>query len=173
MDFNINYKNFVKALFPWFLRKTKNLDFINSAVKGLQTLNDSLFAFRNEIVFKLAFNGQIIYLEKYLNTVYPNPYTSPNDINIIDGANIEYDYIFNYSELQDPNYFFNFSEGEAPVYFNNFSEFVAGTFSFTVKVPTYVQTANDYNGVAFNENLLIKRINTYKIAGKNYNIVYF
>ena len=173
MDFHINYKNFVKALFPWFLRKTKNLDFINSAVKGLQTLNDSFFAFRNEIVFKLAFNGQIIYLEKYLNTVYPNPYTSPNDIHIVDGANISYYYVWNESEAQDPNYFFNFSEGETPLYFSNFSELVSGAFSFSVHVPTYVQTANDYKGNAFNENLLIKRINTYKMAGKNYNIVYF
>lgn len=173
MDFNINYKNFVKALFPFFLRKEKNLDFINSAVKGLQTINDRLFTFRNEIAFKLAFNSQIIYFEKYLNTVYPNPYTSPNDIHIVDGANVEYFYLWNYSEAQDPNYFFNDSEGEAPIYLNNFSELISGTYSFTVKVPTYVQTANDFEGVPFDENLLIKRINTYKLAGKNYNINYF
>lgn len=173
MDFNINYKNFVKALFPFFLRQEKNLNFINSIVKALQTINDSLFSFRNEMAFTLAFNSQIIYLEKYLNTVYPNPYSSPNDIHIVDGANISYFYVYNYSELQSPVYFRNFSEGGTPVYLRNYSELVSGQYSFSVYVPTYVQTANDYKGNAFDENLLIKRINQYKLAGKNYNIVYF
>jgi adenine-specific DNA-methyltransferase len=95
MDFNLNYKSIVKALTPHFLRQEKNLEFLYSGIKALQTINDKLFAFRNEMFFTLAFNSQVIYLEKYLNTVY----LTGENITISDGANVTYFYVWNYMYL--------------------------------------------------------------------------
>jgi hypothetical protein len=173
MEFNVNYRSFARGLMPHFFRNQKFLDFLNSFVKPLKDINDQLIVFRDEVYFRLAFNSQIIYLEKYLNTVYPNPYNSPNDIHIIDGANIEYFYIWNNSENEAPVYFFNNSEGEDPIYLFNDSEQTAGVFSYTIYVPNYCLTANDFNGQLFNENIFKKRVNFYNNAGKTYNIVYF
>lgn len=173
MEFNVNYRTFVRGLMPYFFRKAKFLDLLNSFVKPLKDINDQLIVFRDQTFFTLAFNSQIIYLEKYLNTVYPNPYNSPNDIHIVDGANVVYFYVWNNSEAEAPVYFFNDSEAEAPVYLENNTEQTAGVYSFEIYVPTYCTTANDFNGQPWNENIFKKRVNFYKQAGKTYNIVYF
>ena len=170
MDFQINYKGFIRGLLPWFSRKGKQLDYINSIIKPFQDVNDSLFDYRNKMAFKLAFSAQIIYLEKYLNIVYSNP---TSGIYIEDGANIVYTYVWNFAELQSPLYLKNFSEGGSPVYFENMSELINGQYSYIINVPTYCLTANDNEGVLFNENIFKKRVNFYNNAGKSYNIVYF
>lgn len=173
MEFNVNYRSFARGLMPHFFRKTKFIDFINSFVKPIKRINNDLVSFRDEIFFTLAFNSQIIYLEKYLNTAYPNPYNSPNNIHIVDGANIEYFYVWNKIEDETPVYFSNYAEGSTPVYLKNGIEETSGVYSFSIYVPNYCLTANDYKGQPFNENVFKKRVNFYKQAGKNYNIVYF
>jgi hypothetical protein len=84
-----------------------------------------------------------------------------------------YTYVWNFSELQAPLYLFNFSEGEAPVYLDNMGDLINGQYSYIINIPVYCQTANDNEGVLFNENIFKKRVNFYNNAGKSYNIVYF
>lgn len=173
MIFLINYLSFIRQLFPYFLRQPKTFAMLTAIAKPLQTINDSFVTFRNDMIFRLAFNTQIIYLEKYLNTVYPNPFVYPANIHILDGANISYFYLYNKVENQSPVYFHNHGETFNPLYFRNYSEQVAGTFSFIVRIPTYCQSNPDFEGLTYSENLVKKRINFYNLAGKTYEIQYF
>lgn len=147
---------------------------LNSFAKGLTTVNLAFMQFRSDTAFKLAFNAQIIYLEQYLNTVYPNPGTYPNNIHILDGANIIYFYVWNSIEQQNAVTFHNSTETFDPLALKNFAE-QTGSFatSYVIKVPTYCQTAVDYIGLNFNETLFKKRVNFYNLAGKTYSIQYF
>lgn len=172
MIWQVNYQNFVRGLFPYFLRKAKNLDFLNSMIKGLQYVNDLFVTFRNDNVFQLAFNGQIIYLEKYLNLVYLNYDVYPNNIYIIDGANVNEFFLYNKSELQTPVYFYNDSEGHAPVYLENKSE-QTSLSNYTINIPTATTSGTDYKGIPFDVSILKNRVNKYNNAGKTYEIVYF
>ena len=94
MDFNVNFKNIGYLLFPHFLRKENLLKLWYSFVKPLQTLNNNgiqVTAFGQEdksfyqwylfIKNFLRFNGQVIYLEKYLNDVYSTGATYPYSLN--------------------------------------------------------------------------------------------
>lgn len=173
MNFVVNYFDFIRKLIPWFLRQTKTLALVQSFSKPLQDINDDMVEFRDDIAFKLAFNAQIIYLEKYLNTVYPNAFTYPNNIHILDGANVVFDYYFNDIENQDPKYLFNYGETFNPIYFENQSEQTSGVYSYIIRIPTSVQSGNDVDGVAYNETVVKKRVNFYNNAGKTYDIQYF
>lgn len=173
MNFNIDYFDFIRKLIPWFLRQPRIIALARSIIKPLQTVNDGFVVFRDAIAFKLAFNSQIIYLEKYLNTVYPNPYTYPNNIHILDGANVEFNFVWNDIENQAETWLFNDVETSNPFYFENYSEQTSGVFSYIIRVPNYVTTSNDYNGQDFNETVMRSRVNFYNLAGKTYNIEYF
>ena len=173
MNFNVDYYDFARKLIPYFLRKTKVLGLLRAILKPLQDLNGDFLVFRDAISFKLAFNAQIIYLEHYLNHVYPNPYSYPNNIHIEDGANVVYDYVWNHVENQDPFYLHNYGEQFDPVYFDQYSEQSGDVFSYIIHVPTFVQGGQDYIGQNFNETVLRKRVNFYNLAGKTYDIQYF
>lgn len=163
-----------RQVIPYFFRKEKFLGLLKSIVTPLKYVNDSLLYLRTETAFALAFNAQIIYLEKYLNEVYPNPGTYPNNIHILDGANVSFDYVWNFAELQQNLILYNYVENSQPVYLQNSAE-QTGSFatSYLIRIPTFCQTANDYKGQLFNEQKFKKRVNFYNLAGKTYSIQYF
>ena len=171
MNFIVNFKLFFANLRPYFLNGEKFTGILNSFAKALETVNLNFNKLRNDTRFLLAFNMQIIYIEKYLNEVYPNPFSYPNNIHILDGSNVAYFYIYNFAEQQQPQFLRNYSENAQPVYFKNHSENISG--DFIVKVPTFCQTANDFTGQPFSETTLKKRINFYNLGGKKYEIQYF
>lgn len=174
MNFLINFLDLCRQVIPYFFRKEKFLGLLKSIVTPLKYVNDSLLYLRTETAFALAFNAQIIYLEKYLNEVYPNPGTYPNNIHILDGANVSFDYVWNFAELQQNLILYNYVENSQPVYLQNSAE-QTGSFatSYLIRIPTFCQTANDYKGQLFNEQKFKKRVNFYNLAGKTYSIQYF
>lgn len=169
----INIRQYSRKLIPHFLRKDRFLAFVYSIVKPLQTVNDTFNQFKFDIKFKLAFNAQVIYLEQYLNTVYPNPYVYPNNIHIVDSSLIPFVYVWNEIEEQDPIYFYNVVESTVGTYLYNGGELTTGQFDYVIKVPTSVQAGADWNGVAYNELSFKKRVNFYNLAGKSYDVQYF
>jgi hypothetical protein len=171
MNFDIDFKKLFANIRPYFLAGDKLSGLLNSFAKGLKTTNTKLNTVRNEYRFLLAFNMQIIYIEKYLNEVYPNPYIYPNNIHILDGSNVVYQYVYNDLENQVETYLNNYSELGQPFYFKNNEEQVAK--DFIIKVPVYCQTANDYIGQPFSEITLKKRVNFYNLGGKKYEIQFF
>ncbi|CAB4127976.1 hypothetical protein UFOVP105_9 [uncultured Caudovirales phage] len=172
MNVFINFQSVVMGLFPYFLRKSKSIAFIYSLIKPLQEINSKLVLLRGDELFKLAFNAQIIYLEKYLNIVYVNSNAYPNNIHIVDTANVDFDYFYNKSEGQAPKYFYNNADAETPKYLRNTSE-LTSTADYSVYVPITTKTQYDYLGIYFNENVLINRIKQYNNAGKTFDIIYF
>jgi hypothetical protein len=171
--FKVNFTDFVRKLIPYFLRKEKNLAFVNSFIKPIQEVNDDLNVFRDDIAFKMAFNSQIIYLEQFLNTVYPNGLIYPNNIHIVDGANVEYVYLYNYAEGQKENYLYNDSEAGTRTYLNNYLELADAGISYFVRIPNSVKNGVDWKGNPFDENVLKSQLNYYNTAGKTYKIQYF
>ena len=171
--FQVNFYQFIRGLFPWFLRQAKTLALIKALIKPLQDVNDSFVTFRNDIAFLLAFNAQVIYLQQYLNTVFPNSLIYPANIHILDGANIDYFYLYRNIEAQPPVYLYRYSEGAAPRYLYRNSELVAGAFSYIIRVPSSVQAGVDWNGQPYSETLLRSYVDQYNNAGRTYTIQYF
>lgn len=171
MNVFVDFVSLTKGLTPYFLRKLRALDFVASLIKPLQQINQKFVTFRNDTIFFLSFNAQVIYLEKYLNLIYNVTATYPNNIFITDSANVDFNYYYNKSENQVPKYLYNESEPNF-VYLRNSSEENAGA-SYRVNVPTSVIGSVDIYGVNFDEFILINRIKQYNNAGKTFDIVYF
>lgn len=171
MNFNINFKSFFANVRPYFLNGLKMAGVLNSFAVALQSVNLRFNKLRNDTRFILAFNMQIIYIEKYLNEVYPNPFSFPNNIHILDTSNVIYNYVYNYLEQREIFYFRNFSESAPAKYLKNSPEFISN--DFIIMIPTFCQTANDNTGQLFNEFTFRKRVNFYNLGGKKYEIQYF
>lgn len=173
MKYKIDYFAFAKKVIPYFLRKTKINAILKSLIAPLQTLNDRFFDLVSLINFRLTYNSQTIYFEKYLNDVYLVSETFPNNIHIIDKSNIQYFYLWNYVENQVDEIFFNYIENEDSTFFFNYSDYNEFDVSFVVNVPISVQSGVDLFGQPFSEIILQKRINDRRLAGKTFEIVYF
>ena len=173
MKYKIDYFAFSKKILPYFLRKTKIDAILKSLIKPLQTINNKFNDIKLVIDFKLAFNSQIIYFEKYLNDVYLVSEIYPNNIHIIDKSNIDFFYLWNDYEQQVDEFFYNYEEGADPVYLANLNDYQAFNVSFIVNVPLSVKSGVDFRGQPFSEVVLKKRINEIRLAGKTFEIVYF
>jgi len=185
MNLLINYKNIAVNILPHFLRKDNLKNWVYAFIKPLETLHNDVtkpvFSFGqiNKAFYQwysyihnfLRFNGQIIYLEKYLNSIYYPTLADPNFLTgetwhslggmwILDTASSSIKYVYNKSEGLPPIYVYNLSEN-IPVYLYNTSE--VGTYDFIVLVPVA-----DYTTAMV--PLLTARINQYKLAGKRYLI---
>jgi hypothetical protein len=126
----------------------------------------NLTEYREEVLDKVSFNGQVIYLEKILNDRFNPDMISP--IYIIDVANVEFVYISNKAEGYDPVYLSNKAESLTPLYVSNKSE-IYGSLDFIIMVPSAIYTnlqLNNNNGIS-NMTALV---NYYKIAGKRFTI---
>jgi len=183
MNLLINYNNVVSNLVPYFLRKPNLIKFIYSTIKPLIKLhnnpiivvmnfgqsNKSFYQWYLFIKNHLRFNSQIIYLEKYLNSVYYSATIEPDfvvgqtwqdlyKIWILDIASTKNNYVFNVIEAKPEKYLYNNTETQSTYFFNN-SEF-NGT-DFIVRVPSTL---------SFDLTLMTSRINQYKLASKTFII---
>ena len=173
MKYNIDFFAFTKKIIPYFLRKTKVNALLKTIVKPLQTINGEFYRLTRLIDFRLTYNSQTIYFEKYLNDVYLVTATYPNNIHIVDKSNIQYFYLWNFLENQVDEIFFNYSENADSKYLLNYNDYNEFDVSFVVNVPISVQSGVDLFGQPFNELILQKRINDRRLAGKTFEIVYF
>lgn len=153
--FNLDFRDLVLKWLEPDLRLGRFLDFIYSLVKPLKTTNIAFQAFRNQINYKLQFNGQVIYLERYLNDVY-DPIS--RRIFISDAVRKPIHYLYNKLESKPNTYLYNNSEGHAPFYLFNQIEHNGG-ISFWVNIPWDV----NYNTI-----VITNQIKIYKLAGKGF-----
>lgn len=165
--YNINFRTLVKRRLPWRFRKPNLLYLIYAIIKPLQKLNsatisvdgfEGLNTFCLRIKEFLLYNGQTIYLERYLNQLY-DPVNEGIYIVTTGGAFISY--LFNKLELATKIYLTNKVESGTITYMYNKSETLIANFDFIVHVP---------NAVTYSENIMRKQIDQYKIAGKRYDI---
>lgn len=93
--YNIDYSKLTTWLVPTFLRKQKTLAFVRVLIEPVIKLYNDLIAFRNDVVYKINHNGQVVYLQKVLNDRFD---PSERRIYITDGNINEPTYIYTYLE---------------------------------------------------------------------------
>jgi len=157
--FNITYNDIVDKIVPARLQKESIKSLLYVMVKPIQTLHSSFISFRDGTNYKLLFNGQVIYLEHYLNDVY-DPVN--REIYIEDTANLDYDYTGNKIENRPDLYLVNKTEipPESAWIITNQVEYNSQV-EFIVKIPV---------AVSYNEIIMRDQIKKYTIAGKRFNI---
>jgi len=157
--FNVNFFKRLTELLPIRKVTTRNKELLQAILSPLESLYNKFLAKRNEIIYKLKFNAQVVYLEHYLNDTYD---PTLRRIFIQDKANINYNYLFNSAENRTPIYLYNRSES-SPVYVSNDSEYKYA-IDYIVKVPS---------DITFNQIMMRSQINTYNLAGKQFTIETF
>lgn len=156
----INFNTSINKQLPISKRKVKIVALLKLLLHPLIAVNLLFEQFKLAISYKLQFNGQIIYLEHFLNDLYD---PSNRSIHIEDVANIDVSYAYNRAEQQPTIIAYNRAEQQVSAYLNNRQEII-NQFQFIVKVPT---------SVTFDEVIMRIQIDYYKIAGKQYKIETF
>lgn len=160
-NFDIDFDKLGKRILPHFLRQTRNLDFVQSGLKGVNDVNDNLISTRDTLKLKLSFSAQVISLEKWLNDNF-DPVLRQIFISHPASVN-EPTYLFNKAENATPFYVFNDVEVSVPIYFYNVSE-IGSEFDYFINIPTTV---------TFDTDELRAGVDVYNVAGKNYDIILF
>lgn len=70
--YNFNWLLFVRVFLASAIRKPRMIELFDTLVSPVKNLHTSFLAFIVEIIYKLRFNSQIIYLEKRLNDQWDN-----------------------------------------------------------------------------------------------------
>lgn len=155
----IDFHKILRLILPLSKRKVKIDSWLYIILQPITYLNNLFYQFKEVTNYKLKFNGQVIYLEHYLNDLYD---PSQRRIYIEDTSNTDPNYIFNRVELLPALILYNQSEN-TPVYFLNNNEYTE-QIDFIVKIPS---------GININSDLLRLEIDYYKQAGKKYKIETF
>jgi len=168
--FNSNLYNISILLLPLNLRKEKVIAWLKVYVSLIKIMMDNFAIYREEKLFFIAHNSQVIYLEHILNHRFnPNQNTQDpnyvgNGIYIDDGQSSDEVYIYNTSEAASDTFLHNSSETSfTEVYLYNASQ-TQSYVGFIINVP------NSFN---VNENELKALVNRLKLAGKLYTIKYY
>lgn len=165
----IDFILLIWMLVPPLMQQTDLLEFFKPITSTVETTQDAFYDLYNSKKYELTFNGQVIYLEKYLNDQYDplltRIYIETNDLtsdlflfNTVE-ANEEV-YVFNNSEFSSP---YTAPTGSDPeqVYVYSVSETINFN-AFTVYVPV---------GMIYDAAIMRKQIDAYRLPGKQYNIV--
>jgi len=67
MNFNVNFRDIIFQLTPFFLRKRKVLLYIYSLIKPLKDVNTYFLTYYDSTQRILKHNAQTMYIEHYLN----------------------------------------------------------------------------------------------------------
>ena len=171
---------------------------LNVIIKPVKDLYDAFILYRATALYKLNFNGQIIYLEHILNDVFDN---ANRGIYIDNTADLNRVYLFNSSELVTPVYVYNnydaaipYVVGEFSVYDNKVWVCSNNTTGNTPGVSSsywnfdsdvlFLENESEYQSnydfivmvpaaVVFDINAMKSLVNYYRCAGKRFTIQTF
>lgn len=143
---------------------SRHLDWVESLLRPLQTLNTSLSDFINETRYLMKLTGQVIYLEHYLNDLF-DPVL--RRIYIEDGSLVLPPYLYNQADNHLPVwYLYNEAEPHHTVYLYNTIEYATNGW-FIVYVPAAIPLTPTFLA------LCRRAVNRYKQAGPTYQIQSF
>lgn len=162
----------ISQLLPLHLRRVKLLLWMQALLRPLDWL-------MGETRYKMQHDGRVIYLEKVLNEQMgvlaydPNDHEATKKI-VIGPGNLPTEvYIFLDTEPDDPPYLDAWDVGQFPadpVWLLTQEEMEAQYLDFTVKVPGYlVQYLTD---IPKWESRITRLVDYYKLAGKEYKIIW-
>jgi len=156
--YNVDFPALVVQLMPVRLRKAKHVRWLQCLVAPVITLYKSFTANRNNDLYVLAHNSQVVYLQAALNDTF-DPVT--RGIYITDGG------------FEDPLFVYLDAEHEPlPLYLNTEShpdwlymnaETALEGYAFIVKVPT---------AITYNEAHMRALIDKYRLPSKNYYAIH-
>lgn len=138
---------------------SRHLKWLACLMKPLDQLNLTFRGWVGDVRYQMYLNGQVQYLEHYLNDLYDN---SLRRIYIDDGdAGVPF-FVYNKADGTQNEYVYNKSELEtAPVLYNK-SDY-AGQVDFIVVIPWA-------NIPSADETIMKAQVNKYKLAGKRFSI---
>lgn len=158
--FNIDFDKLINDLLPWFLRKPIMISWLRSIVSPIARLHQLFVNYRDDILFGLLHNGQVISLEDMLNKVF-NPTNQYPRIYIDDGERNPVIYLYNLAEGNN-TIIHNLGETFPPVFLKNQSE--PSGFDFTVWV---------HSSITFDYDQMFSLVNKHKAAGFQFQIKIF
>jgi len=112
---------------------------------------------RNQNIYRLGITPQVCYLEKFLNDRYDNVLRR---IRIVDAQQANITYLFLRTE-NSPLYIYTRAE-KKPLYLYSRSEIIDIETDFIIQIPA---------NVTFDEKQVRGEIDSYKLAGKKYQII--
>ena len=163
--FNINFTYLINLLLPPNLRKPKQVAWLSVLLSYLQKIYESFVQFKIDKLYEINFTGQVMYLEKKLQTFFNN-----SGIVIDDGYFVNNLYLYNSAEIALPVFFSNqIEELDEQFYINylyNNSEY-SNSPHFIVKIPQLFY--DSFTNEMFIQ--LDKIINYYKLVDKKYIVI--
>lgn len=156
--YDINYTKLVNQRIPEPLRTSESIAWLVLLASPFISLYGKVISFRQSTLYKLGITPQVVYLEKMLNDRYD---ATLRRIYILDGQ--EYNPLYIYTQLElKPVWLYTKSEvGKPRVDLFTAGEVGQFTFDFVVYVPV---------AISFDVNEMSSLLNTYKLAGKIYDI---
>jgi hypothetical protein len=164
----LNIDRLVRWLLPIRKRKPLIIALLKVCTNPVKLLYQELLTFRDEKLNQLLYNGQVIYLQRILNIRFNsgNP-----GIYITDAVEIDELVIYRRSENKQPVYIYTRAELDitdpaydpdaVSTYMYTRAEYQSG-YDFKVKVPA---------AITFDQNEMKAVIDSYRLAGKRYQIV--
>jgi hypothetical protein len=149
--FKIVYTKLVQWLIPAWLRMPTLTLLVLAANKPLREAYDGFSNYRQLVVYKLAHNGQVCYLQKVLNDAFDN---TARRIQVVDFT------VFGALFFYDENDQVMFIGDEQEVFFYDDDT----GFDFTIRIPATL-TSNTGMLAAIKA-----KANEYKLDGKNYYV---
>ncbi len=146
------------------LRQPKTEAYMTVLLQPLQSLNTLFIALAASIRYKMSINGQVVYLEHYLNDSF-DPILRRIYIDDPLGQNITPIIIFNKVEQQATQLIYNKSEN-VPNAAAVHNKIQIASVDFVVYIPTMISSI----AISVQINSLV---NHYRIAGKRFAIITF
>lgn len=192
--FNVNYDSLLANNTPLELTQPKRIAWLKIVLFQVKLLYNTFVQYRSDSLYKLSFNGQIVYLKHVLNDIF-----DPNNRGVwIDNvADVNYFYLYNEIEIKPPFYAYNnydnaatYAVGEFIAHQNKIWKClttntgnapIEGMYWTYQKDITYFKNLTEYAssydfivmipvGVVFDIDKMRALINYYKAAGKRYTI---
>lgn len=175
INYNTDYDSMPAAFTPQDDKTPEGLAFTKVMLKGTKTLHTRFMAYMTEVLFRLKFSGQVVYLEQVLNEKFNSglpAYTggTPTGIYISDGNFIITKYRWNKAENRLDGYRWNKAELTAVPsrrLFRHGNTDFNNSVDFIVHIPNACGSVGD---PVFSASVRAW-VNYYRQAGKRFLIV--
>lgn len=195
MGYNINWLSFARIFLPWFKRQDKWKGLMDTLLTPIKDLHTNSVAAFDGLVYKMSFNGQIIYLEHVINDRFDptQRLIYIENVNSIVGL-----YLYNKPEIKPKNYIYRKWDVAHTYQIGEFAQYATGVYRAiqvnTNSIPAIgnpdwqytrgrvvivnkaeVYAQDDFivwvpSNVIFDTNEMKALVNYYRLSGKKYSI---
>jgi len=164
--FNIDFDRLVIWNLATFLRRTVRVIWLRVITSPVGRTYEQLLLFREQSLYKLAHNSQIVYLQKALNDQFDD---IDRGIRVRNSDILEPVWHYD-TQDQKPVYYYDTTD-EHPVYFRSQADFDRLNSDFEVVIPVALKPATQPEVDAFELQIRLL-VDYYKLYSKKYIIKY-